>query len=289
MEYLIHLGILIAIYLILAQGFNLVFGLGQLFNLAHVATYAIGAYTTALLTVEYEWSVWTALPASVLLGSAFSLLIGAISVRLSNDYFAIGTLAFSSVVTAVLINWRDVTRGVLGIPGIMRPRIGQYALDDNLPFFIFSAVISSLVLLLFFFLFNSSFARSLRAQAQFEPAAQSIGLHTTQLRLIAFAIASATSALAGGLFAYYLSYIDPSSFMLNEMVLILTICIAGGPGSYAGVCLSTFALLLLPESLRFCEFPPGILGPMRQLIYALILFLVMYTRRARLFPVRRSI
>lgn len=117
-DYAVHLYILIGIYLILSQSLNLNFGLGQLFNLAHVAAYAIGAYTTALLSTELGFGLFRCLVASMLFSALLAILLGAIALKLSQDYFAIGTIAFSAIITALLINWKSLTRGVLGIPGI---------------------------------------------------------------------------------------------------------------------------------------------------------------------------
>jgi len=122
-DYGIHLAILVSLYLILAQSLNLTFGFGQLFNLAHVASYAVGAYTTALLATECESSFAICMTSSVLICGLFAILLGGIALRLSNDYFAIGTLAFTSLVSALLINWKSLTHGVLGIPGIPRPEL----------------------------------------------------------------------------------------------------------------------------------------------------------------------
>ena len=115
MEYVIHLAILICIYAILAQSFNVCFGLGRLLNLAHIASYSLGAYATALLSTSgLEWSVLPCLAASMTVSAFFALLIGGISLKLQGDYFAIGTLAFAAIVNALLINWKSLTRGVLG-------------------------------------------------------------------------------------------------------------------------------------------------------------------------------
>ena len=96
-------------------------------------------------------------------------------------------------------------------------------------------------------------------------------------------------ALAGSFFAYYINFIDPSSFGLHEMVFILSIVVLGKPGSFWGVVAATFFLVLLPEPLRFLEIDSSILGPMRQFLYAAVLFLVVYLRRGSLFPVERLV
>ena len=289
MEYYIHLAILVGIYLILAQSLNLTFGLGQLFNLAHVASYAIGAYTTALLSTEAGYSFAFCLIASFLLSGLLAFAIGAISVRLSQDYFAIGTLAFSAVISAILINWRELTKGVLGISGIPRPVFSGIELIENKHFLVLTWTVALLTQIILFVLFHSGFARSLRAQAEYEPAALALGYNTKGIRLLSFYISSSIAGLAGSLFAYYLNYIDPSSFAFSEMVFVLTIVIVGRPGSFWGTILAAIFLVLLPEPLRFIEFSPGILGPMRQMLYALILFGIIAWNREKLFPKQRLV
>lgn len=290
MEYLIHIGTLVGIYLILAQSFNLVFGIGRLFNLAHVATFALGAYTTALLATSTTLHPLILLAISALIAALFALLIGGISLRLTSDYFAIGSLAFFFVVQALLINWRSLTNGVLGIPGIPRPTLAGASLHDSLAFFAFVGTISLLTLVALYLLFRSSFARALHAYGEGDLVAQSLGWNTNQLRLYAFAIASTFAGISGALFAWFLNYIDPSSFSLAEMVLVLTIAIVGRPGSFWGVVVATVLLVgVIPESLRFLPLPSSVLGPLRQFIYATILFGIVWWRRFELFPVERKI
>jgi len=289
MEYILHLLVLIGIYLILAQSLNLAFGLGLLFNLAHIASYAIGAYTTALMSTEFESSFFYCIVSSMLLSGFFSILIGAISLRLSNDYFAIGTLAFSSLVGALLVNWRSLTRGVLGIPGIPRPTVFNYSIYSTKSFLFLTLTLAFLTMTMLYFFFRNSFARRLRAQGEFNQAALALGSDTRLVRVMCFFISSMFAGLAGSLFAYYLQYIDPSSFSLNEMFFVLTIVVVGRLGSFWGCIAATVFLVLLPEPLRFLSLPASVLGPLRQALHALILFIVVYINRAKLFPVQRTI
>lgn len=289
-EYQIHLAVLIAIYLILAQSYNLVFGLGGMFSLAHVAAYAIGAYTTALLATELEVGFLKCLLASALLAGLCALLVGAISLRLSQDYFSIGSLSFSAVVSALLVNWRSLTRGVLGIPGIPRPGFLRIDFNQSRNFLALAALVSASSLLILWVIFKSPYARSLRAQAQSETSAAALGRDIRLIKTTAFFFSSLFAGIAGSLFAYYLNYIDPTSFSLGEMVLVLTIVVVGRPGSFWGVCAATVLLVvLIPEGLRFLPIEPSILGPLRQMIHALILFVVVYVNRFRMFPVERTV
>jgi branched-chain amino acid transport system permease protein len=288
-EYGIHLAIMVGMYLILAQSFNLVFGLGGLFNLAHVASYAIGAYTSALLSTKASWGFEECLLASVCVSALFASLIGAISVRLTQDYFAIGTLAFSAVVTALIVNWKSLTNGVLGVSGIPRPIVLGADTIDNLTFLYVTVALALLSQAVLYVAFRNRFSRLLRAQAENEEAALAIGCDTSKVRFVSFYVASALTGMAGSLFAFYINYIDPSSFSLTEMVFIMTIAVVGRPGSFWGVTAATFFLVLLPEPLRFIDFPPGVLGPMRQMLHAFILFAVVAWNRENIFPVERSV
>ena len=289
MDYFVHLAILVAIYLILAQSFNLTFGLGGLFNLAHVAVYAIGAYATALLSTELEQGFFVCIAASMSISALFALLIGAISIKLTHDYFAIGTLAFSAIISALLINWKSLTRGVLGIPGIPRPEIFGIDFYENINFLILISIAVILVYVVLYLIFKSRFARRLRMQSENEAAAAALAVSIKGIRNDSFIISSMFAGLAGSFFAYYINYIDPSSFSLHEMVFVMSIVIVGKPGSFWGVTAATFFLVLLPEPLRFIEISPSVLGPMRQLLYSSILFLVVYWKRETLFPSQRAV
>jgi branched-chain amino acid transport system permease protein len=289
MEYLIHLAILVGIYLILAQSFNVTVGLGKLFNLAHVAGYAVGAYVTALGSTELGMNPVQCMISSALLSGLFAFLLGGIALRLAGDYFAIGTLAFSAIVSALLVNWKSVTHGVLGIPGIPRPEFGTLQLYDNSRFLVLVVGMVVVSLGVLYLLFVSSFARVLRAQSENRLAAMALGRDVRMVNTTAFFVSAFFAGLAGSLFAYYLNYIDPSSFAFSEMVFLLTIVVVGSPGSFWGCVASTVFLVLLPEPLRFIEIPSSILGPMRQLLHSLVLFAFVWLNRKKLFPSQREV
>jgi branched-chain amino acid transport system permease protein len=217
------------------------------------------------------------------------VLLGGIALRLTQDYFAIGTLAFSSVVSSLLINWKSVTRGVLGIPGIPRPEIFGVDYYDNTNFLVLVWTFALVTMALFHTLHRGSFGRALRAQAEYNDAARALGRDTGLVRNMGFLVSSATAGLAGSFFAYYLNYIDPSSFSLSEMVFVLTIVVVGRPGSLWGVTFATVFLVLLPEPLRFIEINSAYLGPARQFLQAAILFTVVFINRKSLFPPQREV
>lgn len=287
-EYVVHLLILIGIYVLLAQSLNVTFGLGQLFNLAHVAAYGIGAYTTALLATDWGAGMVLCMTASVLISGVLSLALGLIAMRLTADYFAIATIACAAIVSSLFINWKSLTRGVLGIPGIPRPELGFDMYDNyNFLWLTWSVVLGGQVLL--YIVQRGRFGRSLRAIAEHEKAALAVGRNAVSIRNVAFVLSSAAAGLSGSLFAYYLNYIDPSSFTLTEMIFVLTIVVVGRPGSFYGIIAASFFLVLLPEPLRFIDLPSQYLGPLRQLLHACILFGVVWVKRTALFPSQRRV
>jgi branched-chain amino acid transport system permease protein len=283
MDYCIHLAILICIYLILAQSFNLAFGLGGLFNLAHISAYALGAYTTALLSTNMDQTFLVCIISSMAFSAFFSLLLGLISIKLSHNYFAVGSLAFSAIISTLLINWRSLTRGVLGITNIPRPILLNIDFQNNLNFLAFCLIFTIVALIVFYLLFHSYFARNLKIQAENTFFTSALGKNVILIRRDALIVSSIMAGLAGSLYAYYISYIDPSSFMLSEMVFVMSIVILGKPGSFWGVIVATVFLVLLPEPLRYTNLDSNAIGPMRQLLYALIIFIAVYFRREKLF------
>lgn len=289
MEYFVHLVTVICISGLLSQSFNLIFGLGGQFHLAHCASYALGAYVVALLTVEHSFSIESSLLLAGISGSVFAMILGACARKLTGDYFALGTLALNSLVIALLINWKELTRGVLGIPGIPRPLFRGEELYDPVSFMWYVLAWTGVLQILLFVFFRSPFARSLAGTRDNAWAAAAVGIHSERAVLQAFLAGSALSAISGGLFASFLSYIDPSSFQLSEMVFVLCIVVLGQPGNFFGCLGATSFLVLLPEVLRFVELPSHVLGPLRQLLYATILYVVLLVRRERLFPIRRVI
>jgi branched-chain amino acid transport system permease protein len=289
MEYLYHLLILLSIYVILTQSYNLCFGLAGFLHLAHVGVYAIGAYTCALMAVNLGLSFPVCVLGALISSGLAGFVVYFLSRRLGTDYFAIGTLALAGIVTSILINWRSVTRGVLGIPGIPRPAVFGIEVVSTIDFLMLSSTMAFLTLLLLRVFFSGRFKRELVAQAEFPQSAMALGRNVELQRCTAFVAASLCAGIAGSLFAYYISYIDPSSFSLSEMILILSMTVLGRPRAFWGCLLATAFLIALPEALRFVDIPSSYLGPARQFLYAFILFIVVYLRRAVLFPALRSV
>lgn len=272
--YLIHLLILIGIYLILAISLQLALGFTGLLNLGHIAFFAIGAYTSALLALHG----FPFLLAFVLAG-IFAMLSGFLLAwptnKLKGDYLALATLAFAFVIYALALNWTSLTRGPLGLPGIPRPVLFGLNFSSNTSFLILTFIIALLSYLVIKKITSSPFGKVLEAIRDDELAARVLGKPAFKIKSIALAISAFFAGIAGSLYAHYITFIDPSSFTLLQLIPVLAIVIIGGLASLKGTIIATIILVLLPEPLRFIGFPSSIVGPARQMLYALILLLIL--------------
>lgn len=278
MEYLIHLAILISIYSILGLSLNLVVGYTGLLSVTQAAFYGIGAYVTAILLTNFGMNFFTSIILGIALTAVVSLLIGYVLSRFKGDYYALGSFGFNIIVFSIFLNWQSLTRGPLGIPGIPRPEIFGFTFSDNLSFLALVLVAAVLVYLLCQAITGSSFGRVLKAIREDEEGIKVFGYNTLRYKLVIFVIAASMASVAGAFFASYITFIDPSTFVLNESIFILAIVILGGLASNKGAVLGAVCLILLPEILRFVGFPSDIAAQMRQVTYGVILILLMLYR-----------
>lgn len=282
MEYLIHLATLFTIYAILGLSLNLVVGYTGLLSLTHAAFYGLGAYATALLLTHASWNFFLALLVGMLVSAAAAFLIGVVLSKFRDDYYALASLGFNVIVFSIMLNWQSLTRGPMGIPGIPKPslEISDWKLVIfSRPSFLVLAVLFALVVYAAcYFITRSSFGRALKAIREDEKALQVFGYKTHHYKLAVFVISAAMAAIAGSFFASYITFINPSTFTINESIFILVIIILGGLANLKGSILGALFLVLLPEVLRFVGFPESVAAQMRQVIYGLILVLLMMYR-----------
>lgn len=272
--YLIHLLILIGINLILALSLQLAIGFTGLLNLGHIAFFAVGAYASALLSLN-GFPFLVAFLFAGILAMLTGFLLALPTNRLKGDYLALATLAFTFVIYSLALNWTSLTRGPLGLPGIPKPVLLGFSFAANFRFLILITVVALISYFILHRITNSPFGKILEAIRDDELATRVLGKNTFKMKSIALATSAFFAGIAGSLYAHYISFIDPSSFTILQLIPILTIVIIGGLASLKGTFLATIVITLLPEPLRFIGFPSSIVGPARQIIYALILLLIL--------------
>ena len=226
-----------------------------------------------------KW-VWIVVILFVIIGTALiSLLIAYPSLRLKGDYFILATLGFQLIIYTILYNWVAVTRGPYGIPGIPALKLfGMVDISGLYPFLILSAILALLVVFIFYRLIHSPFGRVLKGIRDDEIAVLSLGRNVTKFKIWTFVISSGFIGIAGMIYATYVTYIDPTSFNLDEAIFILAAVLIGGTGNIRGPVIGAVFVILVPELLRFVGFPDSIAANMRQIVYGLTLVVLMYFR-----------
>ncbi len=274
MEYVLHLFILICFYTMLSQSLNLSAGFAGLISLTHAGFYGIGAYTTAILSSFYGVSFWAGISLAMLISGCIAFIVSLIALRTVDDYFIICTLGIQVILFSIMNNWMDLTRGPLGIPGIPSIQLFGFSVESKISFLLLSLFFVGAIWFVLRNIFRSGFGKTLMAISEDEIYSQSIGKNVYLSKTVSFTLSAMFASVPGTLYAHYISYIDPTSFTVNESIFVLSIVIIGGLGNLSGSFFASAFLVLLPELLRFVGMPDSIAANMRQIIYGLILVIV---------------
>mgnify|MGYP001466405135 CR=1 FL=1 len=280
---------LCGIYITLGLSLNLIYGFTGLFSLGHAGFMAVGAYTTALLTMppqlkemnyflepivpwlaNTEWSFLPALLMGGLLAAVVGFLIGAPVLKLKDDYLAIATLGFAEIIRIVFTNTQSLTNGPLGLKGLP-PYTTVW----------WSWGIALVSLLFMVFLFKGSYGRAFIAIREDEVAAEAMGINLFRHKILSFTIGSFMAGIGGGLLAHLMGTIDPLMFRFLLTFNILLIVVLGGMGSISGSVIAGIVITVLMEYLRFLDGPmdlglfktDGIPG-LRMVIFSIMLMIV---------------
>jgi branched-chain amino acid transport system permease protein len=298
------------LFILLSLGLNIVVGFAGLLDLGYVAFYAVGAYAYALLAsphFDVHLPFWIILPLGAAVAAVFGILLGAPTLKLRGDYLAIVTLGFGEIIRIFLNNLSrpiNITNGPQGIARIDPFTIGGFDFSKTehflgLPFsgpikyyYLLLAVLL-LVIVVNLRLQNSRIGRAWEAIREDEVAARAMGIDTTRLKLLAFAMGASFGGVAGGMFAAIQGFISPESFKLVESIMVLAMVVLGGMGNVFGVILGAVLLSFVPEFLRFTVLPAqealfgeAIVKPevIRMLIFGFALVLIMILRPGGLWP-----
>jgi branched-chain amino acid transport system permease protein len=198
------------------------------------------------------------------------LFVGIPTLRLKGDYLAITTLGFGEIIRVIIqnLNFLGAARGFTGIPKLSNS------------FWVFASV--ALVIFLIYNLINSTYGKAFLAVRDDEIAAEAIGISSTKVKVVAFITGAFFAGVAGGLYAHFVTYINPQQFSFLKSFEIVVMVIIGGMGSIIGVILSATLLTILPEALRS-------VAQYRMVLYSLLLIIIMITRPQGLFIRKRIV
>jgi branched-chain amino acid transport system permease protein len=249
-----------------------VVGFAGLLDLGYIAFYAVGAYVYALLAsphfgLHLPW--YMILPIGAFVACIFGILLGAPTLKLRGDYLAIVTLGFGEIIRIFMNNLSEpinVTNGPKGITTIdsikvagldfaNTTRIGEFAMSGTIKYYYFLLVVLLVVIVINFRLQNSRIGRAWEAIREDEMAARAMGINTTRMKLLAFAMGASFGGIAGGMFSAIQGFISPESFVLTESIMVLAMVVLGGMGNIWGVVLGAVLLSFVPELLRYTVTP----------------------------------
>lgn len=251
-HYLVAIAITAGIYAILALGTNVIWGMAGMVNLGLVGFFAVGAYTSALLTLKLGWPIWAGICAAIVVTSAIGAVVALITVNLRGDYLAIVTLGFAETMRIVMSNeiWlANGTDGLSGIPGPFRGTLDPHAFN-----LVFLGIVVCVVVALFVLterLGHSPFGRALRGIRDDEQVVQVAGKDVTKFKVKAFAFGSAALGLGGALYGHFTSYIAPDLAAPLLTLYVKLALLAGGLGNNRGAVLGAIVVVTFLESTRF--------------------------------------
>ncbi|MCB1425409.1 MAG: branched-chain amino acid ABC transporter permease [Brucellaceae bacterium] len=267
-KYYLHLSVLALVWVIAAQGQNLIQGYTGYVSIVQAGFMGIGAYSTTLLGLHYSLPVWLTILLAPVITALFALFAGYPSLRVKGHYFAIVTLAFNLVIFIVLMNYADLTGGEAGISGIPKPgsKDGWLNFANREVYYYFVLIIAVIMTGLAALIVRSRIGKALLAIRQNETLVGAIGIAAWKYKLFAFVAAAMYAGLAGALYAHYQSFINPDVFGLAQSLDAILAVIIGGSGTILGPVVGAFVVVFLPEYLRFAD-------SFRLILYGLVLVL----------------
>jgi branched-chain amino acid transport system permease protein len=255
----------------LAVSFNLIFGYTGQLSMFHAAAFGIGAYATELSMAHLAVSFWIGVVIAVFIVSAISLSVGTVCFRfrLKEFYFAIVTLACSEIVRLIILNWSSFTNGSLGInltetPTLWLPGHGVVPVVGTRMWYYLALTALIIMVWVCTRVVHSWMGRCFAAIRLNDELADTLGINVFRYKLVSFLIGNAGAAVAGALYAFYLSYIEPNYLSIEQSLAIIAMVLLGGRQPLAGPILGAFVLTALPHVIEFS-------AELRILTYGLIL------------------
>ena len=288
-DYILQIFIHALLLATLALAWNIL-GLSGSISLGHAAFFGVGAYGSALLSLEPGFSPWLTIPLAGLLATGIGLIMGLICMRLRGAYFALATLAFVAIPRVITDNWDELTRGsmgLVGLPGLPSLHLGPWHIDfgSSITASYYLVLIYVIVLLYFVrFVFRSNLGLAFQAVREEEVAAEAVGIQVDNFRLISLLLSAFFTGISGACYAHLVHYIEPGLvYGLHFSAIPMIFAICGGRFTILGPALA--ALLLYPVD-QFIFHP--LLPAGHEFLYGLVLILTVLFMPAGLWGSIRS-
>ncbi len=259
----------IGIYAIAANGLDLVWGYTGQISYGHAGFYAIGAYTTALLSTRLGITPILALVIGSVLSAAVGVLVAFPAAKLVKHFLALMTLSFGQMIYMFVNSAKDITGGSAGVKQIPNISLFGLEMDTNQKLFILVIVILAITMFVKYSIIHSRTGRAFIAIRENTHAANGIGISPVKYKVMAFALSAFFTGTAGGLYACMVNYISPETFQSMQSVVFMTILLFGGIGSFLGPLIGSVIVVLIKELFQ-------VFSQYQQLLYAVFILLVLF-------------
>lgn len=279
-SYILGVLIVTGLYAIVVTGLDLLMGYAGQVSFGHAAFFGMGSYAVAVLTTAWQWPTPAALLVALILPGLIAAIIGLPALKLKELHLVLATLAFGILVHILFNELKSLTGGPSGLAGIPYFSLGSLVFDRDIKFYYLTFVMLALVSLGARNLICSRVGRAMRAIRESEHAAETSGINTAGLKLQTFVFSAVLAGLAGGLYAFYVTFVSPSPFGFQTSVQFVLMAVLGGMGTMWGPLLGAGLVVALGEVLRWL-IPlviPGAGGEYQIIFYGLILVLFMIFR-----------
>jgi len=241
----------ILIFVVLAAGYNLVLGYTGQVSLGHIALFAIGAYSSAVLVTRTDAPFLAGVALAAVITGLVGAFIGIPALRVKGHYLTLLTLAFAVVVQLLLTNLASLTGGSEGISRIPAPSIAgfDFATWNRLYYLLLAFAVLAVVGIAR--IDRSRYGRSFKAVRDAEIGADVSGVNVARVKVLAFVVSAVYAGVAGSLYAHTLQFVSPDFFNLDLMIVLLAMVLIGGRGTVLGPVIGATLLTVLPETFRF--------------------------------------
>ena len=284
MDFFYHIISTMGFTLPLCMGYTVLFGRGKILHFGPIGVALASAYGT-FLTFGATNSFALALCGGILVSLSLSVVFAWLSFRLDPDCLGILSIAGHLILLAVVLNWQSVTNGALGITNI--PRIWFMQSQGAFAFWISVVCIGWIVF--FLWLERTSFMRQLSALSEQEWYGKALGINRIRVHLITFLIVGLCIGTDNFFYPQYLHLLYPTDYMYPVFISLMMMVVAGKPGSIWGAIIASVLLILLKEMIPFLPLPISVIGPIRLLLFGVILLAAVWYRRDNMFPKKRTI
>ena len=248
--YYIHILILAMMYIMMTEGLNLLTGYVGLLSVGHIAFLGIGAYASALISLNFGVTPLLCMLIAGIVSALFSFFVGTITLRVRGSYFVILTSALSEITKLVVNNSEAVTNGPMGLRNVPSPVLFGFEISSKVSYYYFGLVLVVITTYVCYRIVNSKYGRAFKALREQEELARTVGIGFKRYAMVTVVVSGFFAGVAGSYYVHYTNFISPDIFAWSYTTTMLLMLVIGGKGTIAGPIIGSLLFSFIPELLR---------------------------------------